>query len=207
MKAAVVDTKGKKIKEIDLNEDIFNRKSNEPLVHQVVTAEMANKRQGSASTKTRAMVAGGGTKPWRQKGTGRARAGSIRSPLWKGGGVTFGPQPRDFYTRIPKKMRKGALKSALSAKFKNSEIIIIDNLEFKEPKTKKAEEILDSLKIYDKTTVVIPEKNDLLFKSFRNIPGVEIMTIDNLTVYDILNNKKLIITNDAISKLTEVLSG
>jgi large subunit ribosomal protein L4 len=206
MKAEIVDAKGKKINEIELNEDIFNRKLNETLVHQVVTAEMTNKRQGNASTKTRAMISGGGVKPWRQKGTGRARAGSNRSPLWKGGGIIFGPSPKDYYTRIPRKLRKGAIKSVLSAKLKNSELVIIDKIEIKEPKTKAATLVLKDLNIKGKTTIILPEANETIEKSFRNIPAVNVISIDKISTYDVLDNKNLLITGDAVQKLTEVLS-
>lgn len=206
MKTAVVDTKGKKISEMDLNDEIFNYKLNEPLVHQVVKAEMANKRQGNASTKTRAMVSGGGVKPWRQKGTGRARAGSNRSPLWRGGGITFGPEPRDYYQRIPRKMRKGAIKSALSAKVKGEKLVVIETIDFNEPKTVKAEELLMDLKLNGKTTILLSKANQILEKSFRNIPNANVTSVDKILVYDILNNKNLLITKDAVQRLTEVLS-
>lgn len=206
MKTAVVDTKGKKISEMDLNDEIFSHKLNEPLVHQVVKAEMANKRQGNASTKTRAMVSGGGVKPWRQKGTGRARAGSNRSPLWRGGGITFGPEPRDYYQRIPRKMRKGAIKSALSAKVKGENLVVIETIDFNEPKTVKAEELLMDLKLNGKTTILLSKANQILEKSFRNIPNANVTSVDKILVYDILNNKNLLITKDAVQRLTEVLS-
>lgn len=205
MKADIVDTKGKKVKDIDLDDKIFKQRFNEPLVHQVVKAEMANMRQGNASTKTRALVSGGGAKPWRQKGTGRARAGSNRSPLWRGGGITFGPEPRDYYQRIPKKMRKGALKSVLSSKFKNSEAVIIDTIVFKGPKTKKAEEILWNLKLEGKTTILLANKDENLEKSFRNLPDARVISLDKISVYGVLDNKNLVLTGEAVSKLTEVL--
>ena len=207
MKVDVVDLKGKKVKDVNLNEKVFKREINEPLVHQVVVAEMAGMRQGSASTKTRSEIRGGGVKPWRQKGTGRARAGSIRSPLWVGGGITFGPQPKSYKKRIPRKMRKEALKSALSAKLKNSEIVIINKIDIKEPKTKKAVELLKGLNLNGRTTILMSESNEVIEKSFRNLEKVKVIHISQISTYEILNNKKLVITNDAAKKLTEVLSG
>lgn len=207
MKQAVLDKAGKKIKDIELKDSIFKKDVNEPLVHQVVVAEMANMREGNASTKTRALVAGGGTKPWRQKGTGRARAGSIRSPLWRGGGITFGPQPRDYYTRIPRKMRKEAIRSALSAKAKDSEIIVIDKIDFKEAKTKQAIQMLEKIKVSGKAVIITSETNDAVEKSFRNIPGVRVVPFGEMLAYDILDNKNLVLTGDCVDKISEVFSG
>lgn len=206
MKTAVYSAKGQKLSDIELKPDVFGQKVNEGLIYQVVRAEMANARQGTAATKTRAYVSGGGIKPWRQKGTGRARAGSIRSPLFVGGGTVFGPTPKDYDLKIPRKMKKAAIKSALSAKAKDKEIIIIDNLAFKEPKTKDAVELLSKLKIEKKSTILIDKVDENLIKSFNNIANVKVISIGTLSSYALLDNKVLIITKDALTKLSEVLS-
>lgn len=206
MKTSVIDIKGKKIKDIELKKEIFDTKINEPLVHQLVKAELASLRQGTASTKTRAEVSGGGAKPWRQKGTGRARAGSNRSPLWRGGGVTFGPAPRDFAAKMPRRMRKNALRSIFSAKAKDKELLILDKLEVKEPKTKEAKKILENLKLDKKSTILIDRPNESIEKSFRNLPKVRVIDIGLLNAYDILDNRILILTQAALVRLTEVLA-
>jgi len=205
MKTALIDIKGKKIKDIDLKKEIFEANINEPLVHQLVKAELNSMRQGTSSSKTRAEVRGGGAKPWRQKGTGRARAGSTRSPLWKGGGVTFGPSPRDYTQKMPAKMRKNALRSVFSAKAKEKEIMILDKLDIKEPKTKQAQEILGNLKIKKKSTILIDKPNESVEKSFRNISKVNVLDVGQLNAYDILDNEVLILTKDSLARLEEVL--
>lgn len=206
MKTEIFSAKGTKVKEIELNKEVFGQKFNESLIHQVVTAEMVNNRQGDASTKTRAQIRGGGIKPWRQKGTGRARAGSIRSPLWVGGGITFGPQSKEYKERVPRKMRKAALRSILSAKAKDKEIKIVDKLDFKEPKTKAAKEVLDKLKIEKKSTVVIEKVDQNIVKAFRNLEKTNIVSVDRISSYALLDNEVLIITKGALDKLIEVLS-
>ncbi len=166
--------------------------------------QLANKRVGTASVKTRAEVSGGGRKPFRQKGTGRARAGSIRSPLWRGGGIVFGPQPRDYSYRLPRKVRRLALKSALSSKFKNDSIIVVDALNFEAPKTKLMVETLQNLKAGRKALVVTADGDQNVSKSARNIPGVKPLRADFVNVYDLLNYDTLLITKDAVARLEEV---
>jgi len=205
MKTAVYSATGQKLSDIELKPEIFEQKVNEGLIYQVVRAEMMNDRQGDAATKTRALVSGGGIKPWRQKGTGRARAGSIRSPLFIGGGTVFGPQPKYYDLKVPKKMKKAALRSVLSAKVKDKEVIIIDNLSFKEPKTKEAKQILEKLKIDKKTTILTEKADDNVDKSFRNLPNTRVLSLDKISSYAILDNQKLIITKEALKKLGEVL--
>ena len=194
---------GKKVGDIQLNENIFGVEINTDAMHQVVVAQLANKRQGTQSAKTRAEVRGGGIKPWRQKGTGRARQGSIRSPQWIHGGIVFAPKPRDYRVSVPKSMRRVAFKSALSAKVAENEMIVIDNLEFDSPKTKA---MLAVLKAFDakKTLIVVEKSDENVYKSGRNIPGVQVTPVNNLNVYDILKYEKFIVTKDAVSKIEEV---
>lgn len=194
---------GQKVGDVELNENIFGVEINTDAMHQVVVAQLANKRQGTKAAKTRAEVRGGGIKPWRQKGTGRARQGSIRSPQWIHGGIVFAPKPRDFRVSVPKSMRRVAFKSALSAKVDANEMIVIDSLEFDSPKTKA---MLAVLKAFDakKTLVVVAESNENVYKSTRNIPGVQVSPVNNLNVYDILKYEKFIVTKDAVSKIEEV---
>jgi len=206
MKTVLYGTDGKKKSDIELKEQVFGQKINEGLMHQVVRAEMASTRRGTASTKTRAQVRGGGIKPWRQKGTGRARAGSIRSPLFVGGGTTFGPKPRDYEYKVPKKMAKAALRSALSAKAKDKEIMVVEKIDLKEKKTKKAKEILDKLKVNKESTILVEKADENIVKSFRNLENVNVLSFDKISSYSILDNKVLIITKDALNKLVEVLS-
>jgi large subunit ribosomal protein L4 len=194
---------GQKVGDVELNENIFGVEINRDALHQVVVAQLANKRQGTKAAKTRAEVRGGGIKPWRQKGTGRARQGSIRSPQWIHGGIVFAPKPRDFRVSVPKSMRRVAFKSALSAKVDANEMIVIDSLEFDSPKTKA---MIAVLKAFDakKTLIVVAESNENVYKSTRNIPGVQVSPVNNLNVYDILKYEKFIVTKDAVSKIEEV---
>ena len=192
-----------KVGDIQLNENIFAVEINTNAMHQVVVAQLANKRQGTQSAKTRAEVRGGGIKPWRQKGTGRARQGSIRAPQWIHGGIVFAPKPRDYRMSVPKSMRRVAFKSALSAKVASDEMIVIDNLEFDSPKTKAMLEILNAFGA-KKTLIVVEKSNENIYKSGRNIPGVQVTPVNNLNVYDILKYEKFIITKDAVSKIEEV---
>lgn len=205
MKIPVLDMEGKQIEEVELTPGIFESEINSVAVHQVVTAILASRRRGTADTKTRGEVAGGGKKPWRQKGTGRARAGSIRSPLWKGGGKVFGPQPRDYGIKVPKKVKKLALKSALSAKAKASEIVVVDRFNIDEPKTRKAVEALEKLKLGNKVVLVVDKQNETTSKALRNLEGVHMIEISQLNVYDVLDNDQLVFSRDALSKLSEVL--
>lgn len=194
---------GKQVGDIQLNDNVFGVEVNTDAMHQVVVALLANKRQGTQSAKTRAEVRGGGIKPWRQKGTGRARQGSIRAPQWIKGGVVFAPKPRDYRMATPKSMRRVAMKSALTSKVQDGQMIVIDTLAFEMPKTKKMVEVL---KAFDakKTLIVTGESNEVLYKSARNIAEVQIMPVNNINVYDLLKFEKLIITKDAVSKIEEV---
>jgi large subunit ribosomal protein L4 len=175
-------------------------------MHEFVKMQLANKRQGTSSTKTRAEVRGGGKKPWRQKGTGRARAGSTRSPIWKGGGVTFGPKPRDYSYRLPQKVRRLAMKSALSSKALDQKIIVVDFADFAEPKTKVMVEALKTLNAGRKTLVVTAADDAILLKSSRNIAGVKSLKADFINVYDILNHETLLMTKDAVARVEEVFA-
>lgn len=193
--------------EIDLNENVFAVEMNEAVVHQAVVMQMASWRQGTAATKTRSMVRGGGRKPWRQKGTGRARAGSIRSPLWVGGGTTFGPQPRSYKKAMPRKARRLAIRCALSAKLTEGELVIVEGLTFAAPKTKDAIKLLDNFGAATQKALLITDGiDDNVEKSTRNIPGVKALSNQFLNVYDILNTKKVLLAKDAIARIEEVLS-
>ncbi len=204
MKAPVYSKSGKKKGEVSLKKDIFGLKPNQQAVHQSVISFLASQRRGTASSKTRSEARGGGAKPWRQKGTGRARAGSIRSPLWKGGGVTFGPKPRDFSVKVPKKVKKLALKSALSYKAKEGKILILGEKDI-EPKTRKATEIVGKLKIKGKFTLVIKEGQENFALAFRNLPQAGVVYVDELNAYFVLDNKQLILTQEAFDYLQEVI--
>lgn len=206
MKTAVYGVNGQKVSDTVLKPEVFEQKVNEGLIHQVVRAELINARRGTASTKTRSEVKGGGKKPWRQKGTGRARAGSIRSPLFIGGGIVFGPKPKQYMLTIPRKMRKAALKSILSAKAKEKEIIVLDKLALKEPKTRVAKEMLEKLKIDKKSTIVIEKSDVNVMKSFRNLPATNVVSLDRISPYTILDNKVLVITKGALQEITEALA-
>lgn len=205
-KTTLYDMSGAQIGELELNEDIFGIEPNEAVMADFVKMQLANKRQGSSSTKTRAEVRGGGRKPWRQKGTGRARVGSTRNPIWVGGGVTFGPKPKDYSYRLPKKVRRLAFKSALSTKVKENSIVVVDKLSFEEPKTKLMLETLDALKIFDNVLIVTLDGDVNVTKSARNISGVKPMRVDYLNVYDLLKYDTLLITKDAIERVEEVFA-
>ena len=194
---------GKQVGDIQLNNNVFGVEVNTDAMHQVVVALLANKRQGTQSAKTRAEVRGGGIKPWRQKGTGRARQGSIRAPQWIKGGVVFAPKPRDYRMSIPKTMRKVAMLSALTSKVQNDEMVVLDELTFEAPKTK---EVVNMLSAFEakKTLIITAEANENVYKSARNIQGVSVLPVNNINVYDLLNNTKVIITKDAVSKIEEV---
>lgn len=205
-KLNVLNINGQNVGEIELVDSIFNVEVNEHVLYEVVKNQLANKRQGTQSAKTRAEVRGGGRKPWRQKGTGRARHGSIRAPQWVGGGVVFAPKPRDYSYRVPKKIRRLAMKSALSSKVLNDEIIVLEELNLEEPKTKEMVKILDNIKASKKALIVMDEKNINVIKSARNIPNVETALVNTLNVYDILNYDSFIITKDAVKKVEEVFA-
>ncbi len=190
----------------DLKEEIFDVKVKEHLIHQVVVMQMANRRRGTSSTKNRAMVRGGGIKPWRQKGTGRARAGSIRSPLWRGGGVIFGPTPKSYNYNVPKKVRSAALKSALTQKVKEGGFLIVDKIELEEPKTKEMVSILRNLKATGRVLFILSEENRNLELSVRNIPYVNVLKLAGLNVYDLILCNTVICTEVTLHSIEETLS-
>ena len=194
---------GNKIEDIQLNETIFAAEVNADAMHQVVVALLANKRQGTQSAKTRAEVRGGGIKPWRQKGTGRARQGSIRAPQWIKGGVVFAPKPRDYRMSIPKSMRRVAMLSALTSKVQNDEMVVLDSLTLEAPKTKEVVKMLNAFNA-KKTLIITAEANETVYKSARNIEGVAVLPVNNINVYDLLKYPKVIMTKEAVSKIEEV---
>lgn len=203
-KVNVYNQLGEVVGDIELNEAIFGIEVNEHVVYEVVKNHLANRRQGTQSAKTRAEVRGGGRKPWRQKGTGRARQGSIRAPQWKGGGVVFAPKPRSYRYSVPKKVRRLAMKSVLSSKVLEGELRILDALTIDAFSTKKAKEILKNLNLETKTMIVLPEGNDMIIKSFANLPKVETVVVDYMNVYDLMRFDNLVIVKDALSKIEEV---
>lgn len=200
----VLNKENKSIGTLELPREIFGVEVKKGLLHEVMRNYLANRRQGSASTKTRGLVSGGGRKPWRQKGTGRARAGSIRSPLWKGGGTVFGPMPRDYSYKLPKKMKWTALSSALTAKLSDGELIVIDDISVPEPRTRLFVDLLKGLGLKNNLLIVIPEKDVNIELAARNIPGVNITRVGELNVYSILSHEKIILTRDAVEKIKEV---
>ena len=203
-KIDVYSIDGKKVKEVELNEAIFGIEPNEAVVHSVLVNFLANQRQGTQNTKTRSEVSGGGRKPWRQKGTGRARQGSIRAPQWIKGGIALGPKPRSYYYTVNKKEKRLAVKSVLSSKVLENELTVVDVLEMKEIKTKEMVKTLNNLKVEGKTLILLPEKNENVQKSARNIEGVKTSLVNTINVYDLLKYKNLVITLDTVKKLEEV---
>ena len=203
-KVDVYDIEGKKVNDVELNEDIFGIIPNEELVHSVIVNYLANQRQGTQSTKTRAEVRGGGKKPWRQKGTGRARQGSIRAPHWVGGGIALGPKPRSYSYKLNKKEKRLAIKSCLSSKVIENELTVVDKIELKEIKTKEVAKMLNNLKLAGKTLILLPEKNEVIQKSARNIEGVKTLSVNTINAYDLVNYNNLVITLDTVKKLEEV---
>ena len=203
-KIDVYDMKGKKVSDLELADSIFGIEPNKEIVHSVLVNYLANQRQGTQSTKTRAEVSGGGKKPWRQKGTGRARQGSIRAPQWIKGGIALGPKPRSYRYAVNKKERRLAIKSILSSKVLEKELTVLDKLELKEIKTKTMVKVLADLKVEGKTLIVLPEKNDNVFMSARNIEGVKAILLNNINVFDLLKYTNLILPLDTVKKLEEV---
>lgn len=203
-KIDVYNIEGKKVSDVELKEEIFGIEPNEAIVHSVLINFLANQRQGTQNTKTRSEVSGGGKKPWRQKGTGRARQGSIRAPHWVGGGIALGPKPRSYKYRVNKKERRLAIKSVLSSKVLENELVVVDSLSFKEIKTKNMVNALTNLKVEGKTLIVLPQKNENVQKSARNIQGVKTSLVNTINVYDLLKYKNLVITLDTVKKLEEV---
>lgn len=201
---AVRDMSGKEVGSIDLNDAIFGIKPNASVMHDVVVNFLANQRQGTQSTLTRAEVRGGGKKPWRQKGTGHARHGSTRSPQWRHGGIAFGPKPRSYRYTLNRKVRRLAMKSAFSTKVQEENMIVLDSLSLEKYSTKTIINMLESLGADKKALIVLPEKDDMIVKSARNIPGIGTAQVNTLNVYDILNADKFIVVKDAVAKLEEV---
>lgn len=203
-KVDLYNMKGETVGEIELSDNIFGIEVNKNAVHLAVQNQLANKRQGTQSTKTKSEVRGGGIKPWRQKGTGRARHGSIRSAQWIKGGIVLGPKPRSYSYTIPKKLKKLALKSALTSKVNGKELMVLDQLSFDSIKTKQMIGVLDSLKVETSALIIINGKNETVEKSTRNIPGVKTAFVNTINVFDILKYDKFIITKDAVEKVEEV---
>lgn len=202
---ALYNTNGEQVGELTLSEEIFGAEVHESVLHDAVVAQLASRRLGTHDTKTRGEVSGGGRKPWRQKGTGRARAGTTRSPIWRSGGIVFGPHPRDYSYSLPKKVRRLALKSALSAKVNTGDILVLDSLALEGPKTKEMVKILGNLKVDDALLVTVA-KDEAIEKSARNIPNIKPMVANGLNVYDILAYNKLVITKDAVARVEEVFA-
>jgi len=201
------DMSGKEIGDFELNDKVFAEDVNEHVVHQVVTAQLAAIRRGTASTKTRSEVRGGGRKPWRQKGTGRARHGTIRSPLWVGGGVTFGPKPRSYKKKVNKKMKRLALRSILTDKVNNDQLKIIDELDYDKPKTKQVVNLIKDFDLEDKKVlIVLPEKNENVYLSARNLPNIDTMVLDAMNAYQLLDNDYILVPEEAAQKIEEVLA-
>ena len=205
-KVTMLNMAGETVGDIELNDSVFGIEVNEFAVHEVIKNYLANQRQGTQSAKTRGEVRGGGRKPFRQKGTGRGRQGSLTSPSHIGGGVVFAPKPRDYSYQVPKKVKRLAIKSVLTSKVNDGEIIVLDSLDFEEPKTKKMIEVLKNIKADKKAIIVTAEKNENVVRSASNIPGVQTSNTGSLNCYEMLNANSLIITKDAVEKLEEVYS-
>ena len=201
----VIDQKGKDAGEVTLNDDIFGIKPNESVVFDAIIRQRAGRRQGTSKVKNRSAVRGGGKKPWKQKGTGRARQGSIRSPQWRGGGVVFGPTPRSYAYSMPRKQRRLAIKSVLSQKLIDEDLVVLDQLTMSAPKTKEFKSILDGLKVEGKVLVVSDDKN--VQYSARNLPNVKVITANGLNVEDVVNYDKLVLTKEAIEKIEKNVEG
>ena len=203
-KVDILNIKGENVGSLELNETLFATEISEHAVYEVVKNQLANKRQGTQSAKTRAEVRGGGRKPFRQKGTGRARQGSIRAPHFTGGGVVFAPKPRDYSYKLAKKLRRKALYSVLTSKLNNNELVVVDSLALENSKTKEAKAALSALNAEKKAYVVTAERDDLVYRAFRNLAGVDVAEARLINVYDLVRHDKLVITKDAIAKLEEV---
>ena len=203
-KVSVYNVEGKKVSDIDLKEEIFGIEPNEAIIHSVLVNYLANQRQGTQSTKTRAEVRGGGRKPWRQKGTGRARQGSIRAPQWIKGGIALGPKPRSYTYKVNKKEKQLAIRSLLSSKVLENELTVVEKLEMKEAKTKEMVKTLSNLKVEGKTLIIVADKNENVYLSSRNIEGVKAITLNMINVYDLLHYNKLVLPLETVKKLEEV---
>lgn len=204
-KVALYNQSGSTVGEIELLDSVFGIEPNEHVLHEAVLMQQASLRQGTHDTKIRSEVRGGGRKPWRQKGTGRARQGSIRSPQWVGGGTVFGPTPRSYAYKLPKKVRRLAIKSALSSKVNASELVVLENLQFDVPKTKEMVGILQNLSCDHKALIVTTGESDNVVLSARNIPGVSVVEATDINVLDLLKDDKVVFTKDAVAKVEEVL--
>ncbi len=202
--AILLNMEGKEVGNIALNDAVFGIEPSKSAMHTVVVSYLGNQRQGTQSALTRAEVRGGGIKPWRQKGTGRARQGSTRSPQWTGGGVVFAPKPRSYRTSVNKKIKQLAMRSALSAKLLDNEMLFLDNIQVSEVKTKTIVEMLKNLNVTEKTLIVLSENNEQVYLSARNIPGVAVSYVGMVNVYELLKYKKIIMVKDAAEKLGEV---
>lgn len=205
-KVTLYNQSGSQVGDIELADTVFGIEPNEHVLHDAILMQQASLRQGNHDTKTRSEVRGGGRKPWRQKGTGRARQGSIRSPQWVGGGIVFGPHPRSYKYNLPKKVRRLAIKSALSSKVQANEIVVLEELSFDAPKTKEMVAVLNNLSVERKALVVTADYNDAVALSARNIPGVTFVTASGVNVLDVIKHDKLIITKEAVEKVEEVLA-
>jgi large subunit ribosomal protein L4 len=205
-KVALFKQDGAQAGEMELNDSVFGIEPNTHVLHEAVVMQRSSMRQGTHAVKNRSEVRGGGRKPWRQKGTGRARQGSIRSPQWVGGGTVFGPTPRSYSYKLPKKVRRLALKSALSSKVKENDLVVLESLTFDEPKTKEAVKMLEALKIDKKALIVVTEKDDTIIRSTNNLQSVKVLTVEEINVLDLLGHDKLILTKDAAEKAGEVLA-
>ena len=203
-KIDVYNIEGKKVSDIELKDEVFGIIPNEDVVHSVLKNYLANQRQGTQNTKTRSEVSGGGKKPWRQKGTGRARQGSIRAPQWIKGGIALGPKPRSYKYTVNKKERRLAIKSILSSKVAESQLVVVDKFDFKEIKTKQMAVALKNLKVEEKALILLPEKDMNVQKSARNIEGDKTSLVNTINVYDLLKYNKLVVTLDTVKKLEEV---
>jgi large subunit ribosomal protein L4 len=204
-KLDIIDRSGKTAAQVDLPESVFSQAANDHLIYEAVVNYRANQRQGNAATKTRAFVSGGGKKPWRQKGTGRARVGSTRSPLWKKGGTVFGPQPRDYSYELPKKARRNALRAVLAQKHAAGELVVASELEVKEPKTREAVALLKAYKI-DAALLVDTADNANLFRAVRNLPRVKAVDVSGLNIYDVLDHKSVVFSRRAFEAILERLT-
>ncbi|OPY05101.1 MAG: 50S ribosomal protein L4 [Syntrophus sp. PtaB.Bin001] len=202
--AEVFDINKNKVSEIELNEFVFGADVNDSVIYDVVKMQMASRRLGTAATKGRSDVSGGGKKPWRQKGTGRARSGTSRSPIWRGGGIVFGPVPRDYKYKVPKKIRKNALRSVLSLKYQGQKLLVLKEIPLEEIKTKKFKEVVDRFGL-KKALFITPERNEILEKSSRNIAGIKMLRSEGINVYDVLNHEHLVIVEQAVKKLEGAL--
>lgn len=200
------DASGKKVKDAELSAAVFEIEPNVHVMHEVVRSQRAARRQGTHDTLTRGQVRGGGKKPWRQKGTGRARQGTIRAPQWAGGGTVFGPHPRSYAFKVPAKVIKLAMRSALSAKLADGEIVVVDQLSFEKPSTKQAAEVLKNLGLEGRVTIIVPDDDVNTFLSFRNLSKVRVIGVSELNTLDFIDNKALVLTDAALTRIEEVLA-